>query len=212
MHHCLKDLSTAAAGFLLLAVNSSAIAMDRFDGIYAGVLGGWNHLNSEIRTETATTEGANANGMTFGGVIGTGYEQDGVFIGLEAMASYSDGQYEVRTDNGDRHTLSTGVGLGVNARAGWVPDNDLLFYGLLGWHQTETELEVLGEGELRSQSTGISGIRLGVGSEFSSRNNNFLRLEYSMTFHDDHNFNFDETRYNVDPVSHTFLVSAGYRF
>ncbi|MFV8834374.1 outer membrane beta-barrel protein [Aquisalimonas sp.] len=203
--------SAMAVGLLAaFGTATPAMAADRYEGVYLGVLGGWSNFDTEVDADNTSIDGASAAGPTMGVVLGTSQAQDGAFLGLEVHATYSDAEYE-RQNGGDRQTLTASTGVGVTARFGGLVEESTLLYGLAGWQQTRVELETV-NGGVDSDSTDMAGVRFGGGVEFTNTARNFVRFEYSAVVHKTTELEAGGETFDVAPVAHHFQVGLGYRF
>ncbi len=193
-----------------LGTATPAMASDRYDGVYLGVLGGWSNFDTEVETGDTEIDGTSAAGPTMGAVLGTSLTAEAVFFGLEAHATYSGAEYE-RTNGSDRQTITISNGVGVTARLGSLLGDSTVLYGLAGWQRNRVELETINGGS-DSDSTWMDGARLGGGVEFTNTARNFVRFEYSAVLHESKDLAAGGETYDIEPVAHHFQVGLGYRF
>ena len=218
-----RRLASSLVLALGMSVTGTSHAASPFDGFYLGAQVGYSVYDTKLTasdpTGSATLEGLSGNGVD-GGVYGGwgmlfgpawygGLEAEYNWSGAEFSATASDatGSGEAKIEDKDNW--------GVSARLGWLPSNNVMLYGRLGWQRVSLDYSASGN----APSVGLSGagtisqdhdgFRLGVGTEVAVAPNLLMRLDYNHTW-----YSKDTVAPGLEsePDNDLFRVGLAYRF
>ena len=156
-----KLLITAA----VLAIGAaSAHAESAFDGLYAGVEGGYG--------TTSPAAGGSDTAFSGGAFAGYGLTFDKIYLGGEANVGIDGTKFSVGGVDYERK-----LNYGVAGKVGYVVTPKALVYGLVGYQRSEMEAD---DGVTVAKGTN-DGFRYGIGTETFVRKNLTARSELSYT-------------------------------
>lgn len=204
-----------AAVCLLLAPAHAPAASDSsdrnppysFHGFYVGGFAGLAAFDSEVNSAGNSTEGLAATGLSNGVFVGTGTMHELVYFSVEGNAAFHN------TDFSENHSPNNLEGdfeetYGVSGRIGGLFARNVLTYFRAGWQRVN--LDVSGTGWSEDQS--FDGVRLGLGVEYQTNQNVFIRGEYNYTLYYEETLTVGGTDYEIDPDAGLFQLGIGYRF
>lgn len=172
-----------------------------FVGPYIGGQLGYSVYDIENTFLGVSVDGLSASGGEGGLYGGWGMKlTPTTYAGVEIEYSVSGAEFTV---NGFK--IEDGDNYGISGRVGWLPANNVMLYGRLGWQRAE--LEYRDGGMTFGQDH--DGLRLGLGAEVAMAGNWLLRLDYAHTVYDDVTF-LGVDKY--DPVNDVFRVGLGFQF
>ncbi|HMA11723.1 MAG TPA: porin family protein, partial [Steroidobacteraceae bacterium] len=93
---------------------------------------------------------------------------------------------------------------GISGRLGWLPSNNVMLYGRLGWQRTTLEYSAPGFSDEQDHD----GMRVGLGAEVAMTGNWLMRADYAHTFYDD--VTILGTKY--EPDNDVFRVGVAFQF
>jgi outer membrane immunogenic protein len=177
----------ALAALAPLAVAQTAMAAEErpFDGPYAGVVIGYDHVTADV-SGTKTSR----DGLAYGGLVG--YDRDlgpavvGAEIELDGDTTHYTGTNLAYP--GDSAHIKAGRDLYVGARAGYKVAPNILLYAKGGY--TNARLSGTyndGEGDIVNAATDIGGYRLGGGIQVQYGKIG-VRVEYRYSDYGDVNY------------------------
>lgn len=155
----MKKIIIAAAALAL--GTAIAHADSDFDGLYAGVEGGYGSVKLDGGNRDSAFSGA--------GYAGYGVTYGKVYLGGEAGIGFNGAKNDV-----GGVTVKQKLNYGAKARAGYLATPKALVYGLAGWERAE--FDVSGDGKHTDD-----GFKVGIGAETFVQKNLSVRSEVSYT-------------------------------
>jgi outer membrane immunogenic protein len=210
----LPALLAAAACLLLAPVHAAAgdgparISPYTFHGFYAGALAGLATFDSELDYAGNSTEGLAATGLSNGVFVGSGTVYEGVYFAVEGNLAFHNADF---SENLGAFGIEADVEetYGVSGRIGGFPAQELLAYVRGGWQEVNIDVS---DNTGWSEDKRFDGVRLGLGVEYQTNQNVFLRGEYSYTLYHEQTLNGGGAEYEIDPDAGLFQLGLGYRF
>jgi len=149
----------------ILAIGAvSAHADSAFEGLYAGVEGGFGHTSPDVGNKDSAFSG--------GAYAGYGLTFDKFYLGAEAGIGLNGTEF-----SSGGVTYSREFQYGATAKAGYVVTPKHLVYGLVGYERAEVKAD---DGVTVAKGTN-DGIRFGAGTETFVAKNVTARSEVSYT-------------------------------
>ena len=159
----MKKIMIAAVAVLALGA-ASAHADTAFDGLYAGVEGGYGRTTLDAGGEDKAFSG--------GAFAGYGLTFDKIYLGAEAGVGIDGAEFSTGGVDYERK-----LNYGVTGKVGYVVAPKALVYGLVGYERSDMEAD---DGVAVTKGTN-DGFRFGFGSETFVRKNLTARTEVSYT-------------------------------
>jgi len=199
------SISAIALG-MTLAVAMPASAQSLFDGGYVGAAGNYAIQNWDVGAAVGIgTVSVGGNGIAGEAFAGWGTSWDGFYVGVEGVAQYGDINITASDNAGNMFKLQRDGSVGINARAGYLPnDNTLLFVtgGIATNHYTATATS--GGTSVSSEDWGTS-YKVGAGVDTFITENVFTRVSYDVDF-------IDKGFIPGDFRTSTIKAGLGFRF
>lgn len=201
---------------LLLAPAHAAAANDSsaknppysFHGFYAGGLAGLATFDSELDYSGNSTDGLAATGLSNGFFVGTGTKYELIYFSLEGNIGFHNADF---SENLGPNDLEADVEetYGVSGRIGGLFARNVLTYFRAGWQEVNFEVS---DNTGWSEDQRFNGVRLGLGVEYQTNQNVFIRSEYSYTLYYEETLTGGAADYEIDPNAGLFQLGIGYRF
>lgn len=90
--------------------------------------------------------------------------------GIEAEYNWSGAEQTA----GDATIIEDNDNYGISGRVGWLPSNNVMLYGRLGWQRATLDYAGIEEDH--------DGVRVGLGTEVAMAGNWLMRMDYAHTF------------------------------
>lgn len=199
-------LILAMAMILTFGIVSASAAQNRaqdYSGGYIGFIGGVSHYNAELSFEGDKFDGISAEGFNFGvmGGYGAAISSDKYF-GLEGNIGQNFAKFEAEAGT-DELEIEPKETYGFNARLGQVI-GDWMAYGLVGWQWVNVDLQAQSGSLSATEDEDFDGPRFGLGAEYQTTGQVFVRGEYSYTMYDEEDA--------FEPAEGSFKLGFGLRF
>lgn len=193
---------------LILGVSGNSHAQN-FDGGYLGASAGMAHYSAEISEGGASMDGISADDPVFGIIAGYGGSlSDNKYFGIEGNVGMNTADLELSAGD-EKIEIDAEETYGISARLGYTQGN-WMAYGLMGWQWVNMDAKYRfydadsDSFESFSEDEDFNGFRVGVGAEYQSAEQLFLRGEYSYTMYNEEGV--------VEPDAGVFQLSIGLRF
>src|SRR5574340_34636 len=199
MMNCKIAISFALA-LGMSAAAGVASAATPFNGFYGGGQIGYSVYDislSEPGLSVDGVSGSGADGCVFGGwgmKLAPNY-----YGGLEAEYNWSGAEHQT-----DGAKIQDKDNYGISGRLGWLPSNNVMLYGRLGWQRATLEYSAPGISDEQDHD----GMRVGVGAEVAMTGNWLMRADYAHTFYDDVTI----LGTNYEPDNDVFRVGVAFQF
>lgn len=189
-----KSVIALAAGLPFVA--GAALAATPFQGPYVGGQIGYSVYDITLSGGGESIEGISGSGAEGGVYGGWGMRfAPNAYGGLEAEYNWSGAEF-------------TGLGLkiedkdnyGISGRLGWLPSNNVMLYGRLGWQRTTLDYAGIEKDH--------DGARVGLGAEVAMAGNWLVRMDYAHTFYDDVTFDGG----SFEPDNDVFRIGVAIQF
>jgi len=212
-HSCLFPIMAACLLLAPLRVSAANGAFDRhpassFHGLYAGLASGLASFDVELDQAVGSADGLAATGIHSGIFLGSSTVYNRIFLAIEGNVAYHNADFSENI-GANRIEADMEETYGLGGRIGGLLSQRVLAYVHGGWQEISIEA---------SDATGWSGqrrfqgIRGGVGVEFQTDQNVFVRGEYSYTIYREGSLSSPDTEYALDPEVGTFQLGIGFRF
>lgn len=192
--------------------SAAAVQAGDWDGFQVGAHIGYGHGQYDFYgtdgTDTGDFSGIGANGAAGGLLAGYGkrVKSQGYFgAELDGSISAIDVTGSVNSVSGKVSLENT---IGAFAKAGFLPSDDYMIYGKLGYVNSSFEASV---GTLK-ESTRLGGVAVGLGIEGLVSDKLSLRAEYTHTDYSNLSATSGNSTLKVDPNTGVFRVGVAYRF
>jgi outer membrane immunogenic protein len=217
----MKKLLMTAAAIGLLA--TPAVAGD-FDGPYAGIALQYAWGEVDVEYEDGTTglgdfsESESMNGLEGGLFAGYRHLFDSGFVlGGEVgyQISGADGDRNVTFGaNTAKYKFEKDKQLYIDLKPGYVFQDNMLGYALIGYQRTEFEEEALINGaSLGTSDDNFNAWRFGVGVEYMMDNNFSVRGQYYYAAYSEEDYNYvNGQSLSYDADESVFQVGLSYNF
>jgi len=173
-----------------------------FVGPYIGGQLGYSVYDTELSGPGYSVEGLSGSGGEGGLFGGWGMKPTPVtYAGVEAEYNWSGAEH---TDTFAGLKIEDKDNYGISARVGWLPANNVMLYGRLGWQRAELEYRLNGF----SSKQDHDGLRLGLGVEVAMASNWLMRLDYAHTIYDD----VTVLGAKSEPTNDVFRLGFGLQF
>lgn len=208
-----RKLAISLALALGGSLAGAAYAATPFVGPYVGGQLGYSVYDIEYTASflglTGSTEGLSASGGEGGLFAGWGMKPTPVtYAGVEVEYNWSGAEFTDKVD-GFTSTIEDEANYGISGRVGWLPSNNVMLYGRIGWQRAE--LEYRSDGFSSKQDH--DGLRLGLGVEVAMAGNWLMRMDYAHTIYDDITLDYGGgDREKFEPVNDTFRVGVAFQF
>lgn len=195
-----RKLTLSVALALGLPFAGAGYAATPFVGPYIGGQLGYSVYDVELSEPGFSSEGLSGSGGEGGLFAGWGMKPTPVtYAGVEAEYNWSGAEHLT-----DGFQIEDKDNYGISARVGWLPANNVMLYGRLGWQRAELEYRLSGFSSKRDHD----GLRLGLGAEVAMAGNWLMRLDYAHTIYDD--VTVFGTKF--EPVNDVFRIGFGFQF
>jgi outer membrane immunogenic protein len=179
---------------------SAGYAATPFVGPYIGGQLGYSVYDIEVSEPGFSSEGLSGSGGEGGLFGGWGMKLTPItYAGVEAEYNWSGAEHLT-----DGFQIEDKDNYGISARVGWLPANNVMLYGRLGWQRAELEYRLNGF----SSKQDHDGLRLGLGAEVAMAGNWLMRLDYAHTIYDD----VTVLGTKFEPVNDVFRIGFGFQF
>lgn len=183
---------------LAAAVVASPAQAEGFQGLYAGVEGGFD--NYEVKVDdvditdlvgidaTGSFDGLSGNGVMGGLFAGYHLGSGNTFVAIEGFAQFSDASMSISATDGIDTigaSISAKESFGVAARLGVKVNNATGVYGRVGWLSTNFESKLNDGFDTYTENEYEDAIQYGVGLETMVSEKVSLRAEYLMASYGD---------------------------
>lgn len=190
-----KSVIALAAGLPFVA--GSALAATPFQGPYVGGQVGYSVYDITLSEPGGgSIEGFSGSGAEGGVYGGWGMKfAPNTYGGLEAEYNWSGAEHTLggfKIEDKDNY--------GISGRLGWLPSNNVMLYGRLGWQRAT--LDYFGV------EKDHDGARVGLGAEVAMAGNWLMRMDYAHTFYDD--VTVDGTSF--EPDNDVFRIGVAIQF
>ena len=201
-----RKLAISLALALGVPFAGAAHAATPFVGPYVGGQLGYSVYDIENTFPGVSFEGLSASGGEGGLFAGWGMKPSPVtYAGVEVEYNWSGAEY---TDNFFGLKVEDDSNYGISGRLGWLPSNNVMLYGRLGWQRAEIEYDY-GGGLKFDQDH--DGFRAGLGVEVAMMGNWLMRLDYAHTVYDDVTNNIGVPD-KFEPVNDVFRLGFALQF
>lgn len=193
-----KSVIALAAGLPFVA--GSALAATPFQGPYVGGQIGYSAYDLEISAPGLSVDGISATGAEGGIYGGWGMKFSPVtYGGIEAEYNWS-GAEHTSTLSDLSGTIEDTDNYGISGRVGWLPSNNVMLYGRLGWQRATLDYG--------GSEQDHDGLRVGLGAEVAMAGDWLLRMDYAHTMYDD----VTVGGLNLEPENDVFRVGFARQF
>lgn len=180
-----------------------------FHGVYAGGLIGVASFDAERSYSGDSIDGMAATGLSNAVFLGTGTVYKNVFLALEGNLAYHNADYSEDIDSSEIEG-DIEEAYGANARVGGFLAQNVLAYGLAGWQQVNIDMS--DDNNDWSRDERFNGLRFGVGMEYQTNQNVFVRGEYNYTLFSEETINAGGADLDIEPRMGQFQLGIGFRF
>ncbi len=163
------------------------VAKADFDGVYAGIMAGYDRLGMKETHAARGKKSLTGNGIDGGMMAGIGTTfWDWLYLGAEVEGSVSSANARQKIANG-RHEVSKVWGAGASLRIGATVTEKTLVYGRLGWQMGSFDISSSRPGDTPASSfTGsksLHGLTTGLGVDYAMTPNWLLRADWTYTMY-----------------------------
>jgi outer membrane immunogenic protein len=191
-----RKIAVSVALALGLPLAGAAHAATPFTGPYIGGQLGYSVYDLTLSAGGSSIEGFSGSGAEGGVFGGWGMKFSPVtYGGIEAEYNWSGAEHTT-----DGFKIEDGDNWGISARLGWLPANNVMLYGRMGWQRATLDYAGIEEDH--------DGARVGLGVEVAMTGNWLMRMDYAHTFYDD--VTVDGA--NSEPDNDVFRVGISYQF
>lgn len=195
-----RKLAVSLALALGMSAAGASYAATPFNGFYVGGQLGYSVYDINLSEPGASVDGVSASGAEGGVFGGWGIKlTPTTYGGLEAEYNWSGAEHTT-----DGFKIEDKDNWGIGGRLGWLPSNNVMLYGRLGWQRATLEYSGLG----LSSEEDHDGVRVGLGAEVAMTSNWLMRMDYAHTFYDD----VTVAGTSSEPDNDVFRVGVGYQF
>lgn len=205
-----------AAVCLLLAPVHAAAASDSsaqngpnaFHGFYAGAFAGLALFDAELSYAGNSTEGLAATGLSNGVFVGSGTMYERIYFSVEGNVAFHNADFSENLGAND-FEADVEETYGVSGRIGGLIARNVLTYFRGGWQHVNIDVS---DNTGWSEDQRFNGVRLGLGLEYQTNQNVFIRSEYSYTLYYEETLTDGAADYEINPDAGLFQLGIGYRF
>jgi outer membrane immunogenic protein len=182
--------------------------MSLFQGFYAGGFAGLTTFDSKLDYPGHSTDGLAATGLSNGVYLGSGTVYEQIYFAVEGNIAYNNAEF---SEDLSVYTIEADLreSYGASARAGGLIAKRILAYCLAGWQEINVDVA---DNTGWSQEKRFNGVHLGVGMEYQTSQNVFLRGEYSYTLYRKKTLSGGGAEYEINPNAGLFQLGIGFRF
>jgi len=190
------------------ASRTSADTPSVFHGVYAGVMSIVATFDTELSSSSESIEGVSASGISNAVFLGTGTVHNNLFLAIEGgfVSHNADFSGDILGNDAEGDLEE---GYGASVRLGGLPAQNILTYCSAGWQQLTIDLS---DDTGWSKDKSFDGVRLGLGLEYQTSQNVFIRGEYNYTLYYKETLSGGAEEYDIKPNASLFQFGIGYRF
>ena len=205
-----------AAVCLFLAPAHAAAASDSsaqnrphsFHGFYAGGFAGLALFDAELSYAGNSTEGLAATGLSNGVFVGSETMYERIYFSVEGNVAFHNADFS-ESLGANEFEADVEETYGVSGRIGGLIARNILTYFRGGWQQVNIDVS---DNTGWSEDQRFNGVRLGLGMEYQTNQNVFIRSEYSYTLYYEETLTGGAADYEINPDAGLFQLGIGYRF
>jgi|GEM_PF-1988982 len=179
-----------------------------FHGVYASGMSTVAIFDTDLSSSSESIDGVSASGISNAVILGTGTVHKNFFLAIEGNFASHNADFSGDILGNDVEG-DVEEGYGASARIGGFPAQNMLTYCLAGWQQLNIDVS---DNTGWSKDKSFDGVRLGLGMEYQTRQNVFLRGEYNYTLYYEETLSGGAEEYDMEPNASLFQLGIGYRF